>query len=94
MISIVKAFDIADKVVREKQKTAFADFSDFSEIKLIKENEVFWTFFSASKSLGDAGHIPGGIFVHVRKKDGHLLSREEEAQYYQMKSNQPESQAA
>jgi hypothetical protein len=94
MISKLKAFNIADNNIKEvRKKPSFASFSDFSAVELTKENEMFWTFFSGSESLGDAGHIPGGIFVHVCKEDGHILSQEEEAQYYQLKK-QPEKQAA
>jgi hypothetical protein len=86
MISKLRAFSIAGKAMAEKQSRT--KYEDFSELELIEENNEFWTFGSGSDEMYGDGHIPGGFFVHISKRDGHILSREEEACYYQEKAQE------
>lgn len=96
MISKIKALSIARKAIKSKQSKT--KYTDFSEIRLNEENSQFWVFVSGSEKMYNDGHIPGAFFVHIDKKDGHILSCEEEASFYQKsaKKNQPipELQAA
>lgn len=88
MISKIKALSIAEKVIKAKQ--AETKYDDFSETKLNEENDKFWVFVSGSRKMYDDGIVPGAFFVHIDKTDGHILSREEEALFYQksVKENQ------
>lgn len=85
MLNKEKAFEIAEKKIKELQKKSKYD--DFSPVVFQEETESFWTFVSGSDAMFNDGYVPGAFFVSVDKTDGHIWTRREKENYYQTKSN-------
>ena len=91
MLNRNEGFEIAEKVINQKQKAS--GYNDFSPIELHQETNSFWTFVSGSQTMIDDGYIPGAFFVSVDKADGHIWTRREKENFYQRQSL-PELQTA
>jgi hypothetical protein len=56
--------------------------SEVGEIHLERENELFWTFEADVPKLIKEGWMPGAITVLIDKKDGHVWTEEEQADFH------------
>lgn len=71
---------------REVEKIISADpelsRSEVEEVRLARENESVWTFTADIPKLIEEGWSPGAITVLIDKKDGHVLTEEQEVELY------------
>jgi hypothetical protein len=68
----------------------------FEDAGFLRENEFTWTFSAPSLELQNEGIVPGAISVSVDKKDGHIWTTEEQAEFYTalQESRKPQLQVA
>ena len=76
---------------REVEKIIDADpqltKSEVEEVRLERETETMWTFAADIPKLIDQGWVPGAITVLIDKRDGHVLSEEEQDEFHQNSEN-------
>jgi ribonucleotide reductase beta subunit family protein with ferritin-like domain len=61
--------------------------SEVEEVRLERETELAWTFTADIPKLINEGWLPGAITVLIDKKDGHVLTEEEQAAFHKNWSN-------
>jgi hypothetical protein len=83
-------FDLTDafEIVRaEVEKIIEADPKlsrwEVEEVCLARENESVWIFTADIPKLIKEGWSPGAITVLIDKKDGHILTEKQEAEFHE-----------
>ena len=76
---------------REVEKIIHADLelskSEVEEAHLVRENERAWIFAAQIPKLINEGWSPGAIIVIIDKKDGHVLTEDEQAEFHKQWEN-------
>jgi hypothetical protein len=86
-INIMFDLDEAQNAARnEVEKIIEADpelsISEVEEVRLARETELAWIFTADIPKLINQGWFPGAITVLIDKKDGHILTQEEQADFH------------
>lgn len=82
MLTLEQAKEIAAHELERLTATPPLAAYRFDEMWCKREEEPFWVFAASSQQLQDEGYVPGAVYVLVDKRDGHLWSEAEQAQYY------------
>lgn len=82
MLTLEQAQEIAARELERLTSAPPLAAYHFDEMWCKREEEPFWVFAASSQQLQDAGYVPGAVYVLVDKRDGHLWSDGEQAQYY------------
>lgn len=56
--------------------------ADVEEVRLVRENEQAWVFAADIPKLINEGWSPGAVVVLIAKKDGHILTEEEQVEFH------------
>ena len=76
---------------REVEKIIEADRelskSEVEEVRLERENELVWTFTADIPKLINQGWSPGAITVLIDKKDGNVLTEEQQTSFHKSCEN-------
>ena len=82
MVTLKAAQQIAQAEVEDHRLLPRLVRYRFGPVVLESDSDVYWKFVCASEQMQDEGYIPGAIFVRIDKRDGHVWSELETAQYY------------
>ncbi len=94
-ITLEEALLLAEREI-ERQIAASPVLSgyQFSPVRLKGEDERSWVFVSGSEQLQDEGYVPGALYARVDKRDGHIWSPDELANYLERQAAEERSSQA
>ena len=85
----------ADELKRRCETSEFwRKVDDLSELLLANETPDFRVFFSGSRKLAEASHVPGGMYIAVDKYTGRIWTREDIQAYYTQRTENHQPIAA
>ena len=75
-VSPQDALPRAEAEIQRRQVKYFPGYA-FEPVLLVRDDPRWWTFAAGSPQLQNEGLIPGAVFAHVDKLDGHLWQDDE-----------------